>query len=368
MPGVREPGGGLARARRVGPALILLAAVVLWAVSPLPIRPVSSTPPATAYVLTQTGPDATILTAVALPSGRRLWSASLVGGQSAGLVVASRLGRAYALTGPPFTLTPVSLSAGTVGRPIGVGSSAWSVALAPDGTTAYVVNAGTGIEVLPGPDGSTITPVNLRTGTAGRPISVGDGPGGIAFAGHGTAWVSHPLSGQLTQVNLAAGRAGPGLAVPSAQRGQDAPGALAVSAGAGLLAVGNLAQDLTFPAPVVDLLDLASHRWRRPITLPGSSNAVNELEFSPGARRVYASAFTRSGLTRTLYIASIATGRVSQASLTGQSVAFALTPDGTTLWVAVGTTNTVLIPVNAATGAAGRAVAHLPGEPAAIGL
>lgn len=263
----------------------------------------------------------------------------------------------------------MSLSTGTVGRPIGVGSTAWSVALAPDGTTAYVVNAGTGIEVLPGPDGSTITPVNLRTGTVGRPVTVGDGPGGIAFASDDTAWVSHPLAGQLTQVNLAAGRAGPGVAVPPTQGWPAAaPGVLAVSAGAGLLAVGNLAQDLVVPDPAVDLLDLASHRWLRPITLPGIGNAVNELEFSPDARRVYMSAFSPSGLTHTLYIASIATGRVTQASLSGQSVAFALTPGGRTLWVAAGTRNTALIPVNATTGVPGPAVAYLPGEPAAIGL
>jgi hypothetical protein len=38
---------------------------------------------------------------------------------------APRLDRAYVLAGLPFTLTPVSLSAGAVGRPIRVGSTAW---------------------------------------------------------------------------------------------------------------------------------------------------------------------------------------------------------------------------------------------------
>ena len=200
---------------------------------------------------------------------------------------------------------------------------------------------------------------------------MGDGPCGIAFAGVGTAYVSRPLAGRLTQVNLAAGRAGPGVAVPPARPLQDvAPCAVAVAAGAGLLAVGNLQQDLAFPAPVVDLLDLASHRWRRPITLPGTSNAVYELGFSPDARHVYVSASTRGGLTDTLYIASIATGTLTQARLTGQVVTFALAPDGGTLWVAAGTGNgeTALLPVNATTGVPGRAVVYLPGGPVAIGL
>ena len=255
-----------------------------------------------------------------------------------------------------------------------MGPTGWSVALAPDGTTAYVVNAGSGIAGLPGPIGSTITPVNLQAGRAGRAISVGDGPCGIAFDGDDTAYVSRPLGGHLTQVNLAAGRAGPGVTVPPARPLQDvAPCAVAVAAGAGLLAVGNLQQDLAFPAPVVDLLDLASHRWRLPITLPGTSNAVDQLGFSPDARHVYVSARTRGGLTDTLYIASIATGTLTQARLTGQVVTFALTPDDGTLWVAVSTGNgesreTALLPVNAATGVPGRAVVHLPGGPVAVGL
>jgi len=373
----RDSGSGPARTRRAGSALLLLAMVVLVAgcdmpsaASPAPTRPAPSTPPAapptTAFVLT-TG----ALSAVALRGGRLLWSASIPGEQTTGLVVAPRLGRAYVLAGPPFTLTPVSLSTGAVGRPIRLGPAVWSVALAPDGTTAYVANAGSGIEGLPGPTGSTITPVNLRAGRVGPAISVGEGPCGIAFAGDGTAYVSLTVARRLVQVNLASGRAGPGVAVPPARPPLAvAPCTVAVAAGAGLLAVGNLQQDLVFPAPLVDLLDLASHRWRRPITLPGTSNAVYELGFSPDARHVYVSARTRGGLTDTLYIASIATGTLTQARLTGYVVTFALTPGGGTLWTAAGTGSgkTALLPVNATTGVPGRAIAYLPGTPVAIGL
>lgn len=381
----RGSGSVQARTRRAELALLLLAVVVLVAGctapsavssarTPAPGTP-AAVPSATAFVLTESsssgGSGTGVLSAVALRGGRVLWSASIPGQTIAGLVVAPRLGRAYVLAGPPFTLTPVSLSTGAVGRPIRLGPTVWSVALAPDGTTAYVVNAGSGIIDLPGPAGSTITPVNLRTGRAGPAISVGDGPCDIAFAGDDTAYVSRPLAGRLTQVNLAAGRAGPGVAVPPAQRQLAvAPCTVAVAADAGLLAVGNLQQDLAFPAPVVDLLDLASHRWRRPIILPGTSNAVYQLGFSPDARHVYVSAHTSGGLTDTLYIASIATGTLIQARLTGQVVTFA--PDGGTLWVAASTgnrdTETALLPVNAATGVPGRAVVHLPGDPVAIGL
>jgi DNA-binding beta-propeller fold protein YncE len=368
--------------RLTAPVVISLAVVVLVAgcggSGAMPPPPPASTPPpapptATAFVLTQSGAERPygLLSAVALPGGRLLWTATIPGQSAVGLVVAPRLGRAYVLAGPPFALTPVSLSTGTVGKPIRVGSAAWSVALAPDGTTAYVANAGDAIAYMPGAIGSTITPVNLRTGRAGPAINVGDGPCGIAFAGHSTAYVSLPLSGHLARVSLAARRAGAGVAVPSVGIGQaNAPCAMAVSARAGLLAVGNLQQDIAFPAPVVNLLDLASHRWRRPITLPGTSNSVRELGFSPDARHVYVSAQTRSGLGVALYIASIATGRVTQASLTGQPVTFALTPDGGTLWVAsaLASGRTALLPVSTTTGRPGPAVAYLPGPPVAIGL
>jgi hypothetical protein len=104
--------------------------------------------------------------------------------------------------------------------------------------------------------------------------------------------------------------------------------------------------------------------------LPGYSNAVYQLGFSPDARHVYVSARTSGGLTDTLYIATVATGTVTQARLTGQVVAFAPTPDGSTLWVAVDINNqkTALLPVNPTTGAPGRTVAYLPGTPLSMGL
>ena len=69
------------------------------AVSPLPARPMPGTPtaapPTTAFVLTQSAGEEVVidtLSAVALPGGRLLWSASIPG-QTADLVVAPRMGQ-----------------------------------------------------------------------------------------------------------------------------------------------------------------------------------------------------------------------------------------------------------------------------------
>jgi hypothetical protein len=68
---------------------------------------------------------------------------------------------------------------------------------------------------------------------------------------------------------------------------------------------------------------------------------------------------------------SVLMGLAVVGLVAGLAVAFALTPDGGTLWVAEGgaiNEKTALVPVDAATGVPGRAVAYLPGGPVAVGL
>jgi hypothetical protein len=111
--------------KRLSPSATILLAVSGLAAgcggpTLVPPPPASTPPPApaptTAFVLTQSGAEQPygFLSAVALPGGRLLWTATIPGQSAEGLVVAPRLGRAYVLAGPPFALTPVSLSTGTV--------------------------------------------------------------------------------------------------------------------------------------------------------------------------------------------------------------------------------------------------------------
>jgi DNA-binding beta-propeller fold protein YncE len=76
-----------------------------------------------------------------------------------------------------------------------VGADPVAIAVTPDGSTAYVINAGDG----------TITPISLASDSAGAPISVGVDPMAIAIAPSGsTAYVlggnGHP---SVTPITLA---------------------------------------------------------------------------------------------------------------------------------------------------------------------
>lgn len=92
------------------------------------------------------------------------------------------------------------LASGAVGNPIRVGSQPQDIALAPDGTAAYVVCRGDG----------TVVPISLVDRAARRAITIGGDPEHIAITADGqtayvigTNWTAG--HGTLTQVSLTAG-------------------------------------------------------------------------------------------------------------------------------------------------------------------
>ncbi len=293
----------------------------------------------TALVLTQAA-SSEVLTAVSLTTGSTLWSADIhVVGPAESVIVAAKLHMAYVLGGERATLTPIALENGAVGPRIAINNPGWSVSLAPNGTMAYVVNAGSEIMALPSPDGSTVTPVDLETRRALSPISVGDGPAGFAFANTKSAYVSLVSSSTVERVNVSDRSVGPSLKAPEAKSGETVPGVVTVSPNGRWLLVGNLQQDLGFPAPVVNLLDLMTQRWRQPIRLAGSSNAVSNIVFSPDSRFAYILARSSVDFTDAIYTANMLNGSVIQSPFQIDALAgsaFALAPSGDTLYVAAG--------------------------------
>jgi len=72
----------------------------------------------------------------------------------------------YVLNQGSGTVTPISTATNTAGKPIKVGHSPCSIAIAPDGREVYVANQMAG----------TVTPIDTRTNRAGKPIKVGSWP------------------------------------------------------------------------------------------------------------------------------------------------------------------------------------------------
>ena len=115
------------------------------------------------------------------------------------------------------------------------------VAIAPDGTTAYVTNS----------LGDTVSPVDLRSFPyrVGRPIKVGGAPSAIALSPNGTvAYVSNFNSNTVTPINLATDVAQRAIAVGPG------PWSLAVSTDGAKVIVSNS------ESTTVSIIDLATRR------------------------------------------------------------------------------------------------------------
>jgi YVTN family beta-propeller protein len=101
------------------------------------------------------------------------------------------------------TVTPIDLATDRPLAAIRVGLGPQGISISPDGTTAYVTDAGA-IPALSqqGPPVKTVTPINIATDTAGRPITVGNGPEAIAISPSGTAFVANTDSDSITPIDL----------------------------------------------------------------------------------------------------------------------------------------------------------------------
>ena len=82
-------------------------------------------------------------------------------------------------------VTPVATATNTPGKPIKIGGSPWAIAITPDGKTAYVLD---NFSAVLDPSGgftqppARIVPVSTGTNTPGKPIKIGDFTEVIAIA------------------------------------------------------------------------------------------------------------------------------------------------------------------------------------------
>lgn len=124
------------------------------------------------------------------------------------------------------TVTPIDLATNKPESPITVGTGPQGIVITPDGSTAYVADAGAIVSGQSGAVGDTVTPIDLATKTAGKAITVGNGPTGIAITPDGTqVFVTNLDSGSVSPITTASNTAGAPIAVPGG------PVAVAVAAG-----------------------------------------------------------------------------------------------------------------------------------------
>jgi DNA-binding beta-propeller fold protein YncE len=107
-----------------------------------------------------------------------------------------------------ITVTPIDLRTLKTGNLINFRTKPWpknyygsplAIAIAPDGETAYVTNGVAG----------TVTPISLATGTPGKPIRLSGKPGGdaIAISSNGAAaYVANQPSSTVTPIDLTTNR------------------------------------------------------------------------------------------------------------------------------------------------------------------
>jgi YVTN family beta-propeller protein len=97
---------------------------------------------------------------------------------------------------------PVALPAGTVGTPISTGASTPGIAITPDATKAYAAS------------GANVVPINVSTDTAGTPIPVSGGAFSVAITPDSkTVYVTNDTGATVTPIDV--GTNTPGAAISS---------------------------------------------------------------------------------------------------------------------------------------------------------
>jgi YVTN family beta-propeller protein len=165
------------------------------------------------------------------------------------------------------TVTPINLRTGKPGRPITVGSGPQGIVITPDGSTAYVADAGAIVTGQSGPIGNTVTPINLASRRAEHPITVGNGPTGMAITPDGsTVFVTNLNSGSVSPISTAANTAGSPIAVPGG------PVAVTVAKGAAWVVD---APSGTSPGSNVTPISINTDRPGAPIVVPKGAQAIS---------------------------------------------------------------------------------------------
>jgi YVTN family beta-propeller protein len=241
-------------------------------------------------------------------------------------------------------VTPVNISAGTVGRRIKVGKDAVAIAVTPDGKTAYVANFYSG----------TITPIDLTRGVAEPPIRAGALPRAIVIAPDGrTAYVLNQVThdsrrGSVTPVNIATGKPGRPILV-----GWN-PVTMNLTPDGTTLLVAEVRTSSPREMGSVTPVDIATGTAGKPI--PVAQPSPWGFTFTPDGRTAYLPNWESDTVTP-ISLATLTAGKPIKVGAGPWEVA--VTPDGKTAYVLNHTDHgSWVTPVDTATG--------IPGTPITV--
>jgi YVTN family beta-propeller protein len=235
-------------------------------------------------------------------------------------------------------ITPIDLATKVAGTPIPVGDVPGSVAITPNGRTAYVSDV-TG----------HVTPINLVTDTAETAIRVGSFPSAIAITPNGvTAYVANEMSDTVTPINTATNVAGTPIAVGAN------PFGIAITPDGATACVGNLGGASVTP------IDIATGRSGTPISVGLDPFAI---AITPNG----ATAYVVNEMSNTVTPINTATNVAGTPIPVGMAPSdIAITPDGTTAYVLSDHDDTIT-PIDTATNTTG-SVIHVTSPPAGIAI
>jgi YVTN family beta-propeller protein len=232
------------------------------------------------------------------------------------------------------SVTPIDISTGTAGTSIPVGSAPVAIAISPNGQTIYVANYG----------GDTVTPIATSTDTAGPPISVGSSPDGVAVTPNGqTVYVANYGGDTVTPIATSTDTAGPPISVGSS------PDGVAVTPNGQTVYVANSASDSVTP------IATASNSPEAAIAVGASPVS---LAVSPNGQSVYVDNILGNTVTP-IATATNSPGTAIPVCTEPSGVAF--TPDGQLAYVACqgpddGYTPGSVTPIITATGTPGQTI------------
>jgi YVTN family beta-propeller protein len=209
---------------------------------------------------------------------------------------------AYVAEAGTNSVVAVTLATGAVSPPIAVGAGPVALAVSPDGHKVYVVNGG----------GNSVSVIDIATGTVAPPISVGNGAAGIAITPDGSRiCVVNSVDSTISVISTASGVVSATIAV------QGDPTAIAITPDGSKALVGG---DQSW---FVSVIDIATGQLAT--SFPVSD--IQDLVLSPDGSKAY----VLDGITIQVFDVSSAAA-VGQITLPEEIVSLAITPDGKTAY------------------------------------